>query len=191
MTKNDKLVPVVAVEQRILTVRNQRVVIDADLAELYGIPTKALNQAVKRNAERFPEDFRFQLTKEEKAQVVTDCDHLSKLKFSKASPYAFTEHGAIQAANVVSSPRAVEVGVLVVRAFVRLRQMVAEHTELAQQMRDMRAQLVGLSTTVGALDDTTHDHGVQLEALVQTIDVLIERPGPATRRSIGFKGGNK
>jgi hypothetical protein len=85
------------------------------------VPTKALNQAVKRNAERFPSDFMFQLDDAEKAEVVTSCDHLSKLKFSKSLPYAFTEHGAIQAANVLASPRAVEMGIYVVRAFVRLK----------------------------------------------------------------------
>ena len=85
------------IDARILLIRGQKVMIDADLAELYGVPTKALNQAVKRNARRFPPDFMFQLTADEKQQVVTDCDHLAKLKFSKAAPFAFTEHGAIQA----------------------------------------------------------------------------------------------
>ena len=95
------------VEQRILVIRGLKVMIDADLAELYGVPTKALNQAVKRNAERFPADFMFQLTSEEKAEVVTNCDHLARLKFSRALPFAFTEHGAIQASNILASPQAV------------------------------------------------------------------------------------
>jgi hypothetical protein len=81
-------------------IRSLRVVLDADLAELYGVPTKALNQAVKRNAARFPPDFMFQLNAPEKAEVVTNCDHLSKLKFSKALPFAFTEYGAVALANV-------------------------------------------------------------------------------------------
>ena len=96
------------VETRIQIIRGAKVILDADLAELYGVSTKALNQAVKRNIARFPPDFRFQLDADEKAEVVTNCDHLEKLKFSKVLPHAFTEHGAIQAANVLASPLAIE-----------------------------------------------------------------------------------
>jgi len=87
----------VGFESLILTIRGQKVILDADLAAIYGVPTKALNQAVKRNADRFPEEFLFPLTQSEKEQVVTICDHLSRLKFSKTCPYAFTEHGALMA----------------------------------------------------------------------------------------------
>jgi hypothetical protein len=100
-----------AIPSRILNIRGQRIMIDTDLAELYGVPTKALNQAVKRNHGRFPSDFMFQLTPEEKAEVVTNCDHFAKLKFAKSLPFAFTEHGAIQAANVLNSAQAVEMGI--------------------------------------------------------------------------------
>ena len=89
------------IEPCILLVRGQRVMLDADLAELYGTTTKAINQAVKRNQERFPIDFRFQLTEAEKQEVVTGCDHLARLRFSRTLPYAFTEHGAIMAASVL------------------------------------------------------------------------------------------
>ena len=82
--------------------------LDRDLAEVYGVTTKALNQAVKRNEERFPADFRFQLTREERDEVVTNCDHLGSLKYAAALPWAFTEHGAIMAATLLNSPRAVE-----------------------------------------------------------------------------------
>ena len=99
--------------------------LDADLAELYGVSTKRLNEQVKRNHERFPADFMFQLTEEEKAQVVANCDHLNRLKFSPVLPHAFTEHGALMAASVLSTPRAVETSVFIVRAFVRLRQILA------------------------------------------------------------------
>lgn len=114
--------------------RGQRVIIDADLAEVYGVPTKALNQAVKRNAERFPEDFMFRLTAAEKTEVVTNCDHLARLRFAAALrlPHAFTEHGAIQAGNVLASARAVEMSVYVVRAYVRLRALMASHKVLGQ-----------------------------------------------------------
>ena len=88
------------VEGLILFLREERVLLDADLATIYGVSTKALNQAVKRNGERFPIDFRFQLSDVEKQEVVTKCDHLVRLKYSKARPYAFTEHGALMVANV-------------------------------------------------------------------------------------------
>ena len=118
------------IEGRILVIRGQRVIVDADLAELYGTSTKSLNQAARRNRDRFPGDFVFQLTGEEKAEVVTVCDHLKKLRFSSTLPYAFTEHGAIMAASVLNKPLAVEVSVYVVRAFVRLREMLVTNTEL-------------------------------------------------------------
>ena len=118
-----------SVGQKILLIRGQRVMLDADLAELYGVATKALNQAVRRNAERFPADFMFQLTSTEKQEVVTNCGHLAKLKFSKTLPYAFTEHGALMLGNVLKSTRATQISLLVVRAFVQLREMLATHAD--------------------------------------------------------------
>jgi hypothetical protein len=122
------------IEGRIQVIRGLRVIIDADLAELYGVPTKVLNQAVKRNGGRFPPDFMFQLDAHEKAEVVTNCDHLSKLKFSKALPFAFTEYGAVALANVLASAQAVEMGIYVVRAFVQLRQVFETLRELADKV---------------------------------------------------------
>ena len=126
-------VSVPRIEARIQTVRALRVMVDADLAEIHGVPTKRLNEHVKRNGGRFPADFMFQLTAAEKAEVVANCDHLQKLKFSKALPFAFTEHGAIQAANVLATAQAVEMGIYVVRAFVQLRQASALHADLATE----------------------------------------------------------
>ncbi len=100
--------------------------LDADLAALYGVSTKRLNQQVKRNLARFPADFRFQLTRSERDEVVADCDHLSKLRFSPSMPYVFTEHGALMAASVLNTARAVEVSIYVVRAFVSLRETIRE-----------------------------------------------------------------
>jgi ORF6N domain len=112
------------IELRILIVGGLQVMIDAELAELYGLPTKVLNQAVKRNAPRFPNDFMFQLTAQEKPEVVTNCDHLQKLKLSKATPHAFTEYGAVAIANVLASSQAVEMGIYVVRASAHVRQLM-------------------------------------------------------------------
>ncbi len=128
------LIPLERVERRILLIRGERVIVDSDLAELYGVSTKAFNQAVKRNLDRFPEDFMFHMTAEEKDYVVTNCDHLSKLKFSYNLPYAFTEHGTLMAANILNSERAVEASVQVVRAFVKLRYMLASNAELARKV---------------------------------------------------------
>lgn len=100
MNRNRNLIPVVRVEETIILIRGKKVILDSDLAGLYGVTTKRLNQQVKRNSDRFPEDFMFHLTKEEKSEVVANCDHLSLLKFSPVLPYAFTEHGAIMAASM-------------------------------------------------------------------------------------------
>ena len=134
MARTRNLMPVERVEETILFIRGQKVILDADLAKLYGVATKRLNQQVKRNRDRFPEDFMFQLTTEEKAEVVANCDHLSRLKFSPAFPYAFTEHGAIMAASVLNTPRAVEASIFVVRAFVKLRELLATHKELERKL---------------------------------------------------------
>ena len=109
-THQTNLVPL-RIENRILTMRRIKVIVDTDLAELYAVPTKRLNEQVKRNAGRFPGDFMFQLTAVEKAEVVANCDHLARLKFGKSMPFAFTEFVTIQAANVLNSPQAVEMGV--------------------------------------------------------------------------------
>ena len=127
MAKQRSVIRVGTIQQRILLIRGEKVIVDADLAEAYGVTTKALNQAIRRNLHRFPEDFMFQLTKQEKLEVVTNCDHLQKLKYSPVNPRVFTEHGAIMAASVLNSPKAVEVSVFVVRAFVQLREVIAGH----------------------------------------------------------------
>ena len=161
--------PARPLETRIILVRGERVMIDADLAAVYGMPTKALNQAVKRNPRRFPADFAFRLSAAEKSEVVTNCDHLARLRFASARPYAFTEHGAIMAANVLNSRRAVELSVEVVRAFARLREMVASHKELAKR-----------------LDELESRYDRQFKAVFDAIRELMRPPEPKTKRKIGF-----
>ena len=104
MSEKKALVPVEKIEQRILLIRCEKVIVDADMAEFYGVPTKRLDEQVKRNKGRFPDDFMFQLSPDEKAEVVANCDHLENLKYSRVLPYAFTEHGAIMAAGVLNIP---------------------------------------------------------------------------------------
>jgi hypothetical protein len=170
--EGEMLVPSERIERSILFIRGQKVMLDADLADLYGVATKVLNQAVKRNMDRFPGDFLFQLTAEEKAEVVTDCDHLAKLKFSPVLPYAFTEHGAIMAASVLNSPQAVEVSVFVVRAFVRLRELAGANREIMAKLEQLERRVV------------SHD-----KAIISLFDAIRQMMQPAEkgRKAIGFK----
>lgn len=167
-----QIIPVEQIERTILEIQGQKVIIDADLATIYGTTTKRLNQAVRRNKDRFPDDFMFQLTEEEKSEVVTNCDHLVNLKYSPHLPYVFTEHGALMAASVLNTERAVKVSVFVVRAFVRLRELVATHKELAIKLKELEQR-------VGA-----HDQAI-IE-LMQTIKQLMEPPASKPKRRIGF-----
>jgi hypothetical protein len=167
------LVPVGRIDQSILLIRGEKVILDADLAELYGVGTKVLNQAVKRNIDRFPEEFMFRLNKSEKAEVVTNCDHLKQLKYSSVPPRAFTEHGAIMAATVLNSPRAVQVSVYVVRVFVRLRLMMA-------QRKDLASKLDKLEHKVGK-------HEGEIAALINAIRQLMAPPPEPRKKRIGFQ----
>ncbi len=133
----DEIIPLEAIQQKIFLIRGHKVMLDADLAELYGVSTKVLNQAVKRNNKRFPDEFMFQLTKHEKEEVVTNCDHLKKLRFSHALPFAFTEHGAVMLATVLNSSIAVQTSIQVVKAFIKLREILATHKDLAGKIAAM------------------------------------------------------
>ncbi len=172
MSENSPVVRIGAIGQRILFIRGLKVIVDSDLAEFYGVATKRLNEQVKRNRGRFPEDIIFQLTASEKAQVVANCDHLDKLKYSPVLPYAFTEHGAIMAASVLNSEKAIGMSVFVVRAFVRLRQYVLQHQELALRLDD-------LDRMVGA-----HDH--RISSLVEAIRRVMSPDAIPPQRRIGF-----
>jgi hypothetical protein len=165
---SQEVVSLEQVEMGILEMRAQRVILDADLAAVYGVGTKRLNEQVKRNMRRFPLDFAFRLTSEEKAEVVAKCDHLQRLKFSATRPLAFTEHGAIMAANVLNSERAVEASVLVVRAFVRLRQLALTHADLSRRLYDLERK-----------------YDARFRAVFDAIRALMAQPRRSLRR-IGF-----
>ena len=147
-------------------------IIDADLAEFYGTSTKRLNEQMRRNRDRFPEDFVFRLSADEKSEVVAKCDHLANLKYSNVLPNAFTEHGALMAAGILNTPRAVEVSVFVVRAFVKLRRATAEHKELARKLSQIERKLVR--------------HDQQILTLIQAIRQLMNPESIPDRRRIGF-----
>ena len=140
MSNSLAAIPIERVEQTILLVRGEKVILDADLAKLYGVATKRLNEQVRRNRERFPDDFMFQLSIEEARFSHRSRSRIATLKRGqniKYLPYAFTEHGAIMAANVLNSKTAVAASVQVVRAFVRLRQMLASNAELARKLEGL------------------------------------------------------
>jgi phage regulator Rha-like protein len=161
----------------ILVLRGQRVIVDSDLAALYGVTTKRFNEQVRRNRERFPEDFMFQLTAQEAAALRSQFATIKtgRGQHRKYLPYAFTEHGAIMAASVLNSPRAVEMSVYVVRAFVRLREMLASNRELARQFAQLEARL----------DKKLADHDEAIAAILSAIRQLMNPPSPR-RRPIGF-----
>ena len=164
------------IARQILVIRGQKVMIDADLAALYGVPTKRLNEQVKRNPGRFPADFVFQLTRAERDEVVANCDHLQQLKFSPTMPFAFTEHGALMAASVLNTPRAVEVSLYVVRAFVELREALATHKELAKRLDELESRLERKLAT--------HDQAIS--GVLEAIRQLMAPPEAAKKRRIGF-----
>jgi hypothetical protein len=166
------LVPVDQVEKTILLIRGQRVILDADLAKLYGVPTERLNQQVRRNQGRFPADFMFHLTKDEKLEVLANCKHLSGLRFSQALPLAFTEHGAIMAASVLNTQRAVEASIFVVRAFVKIREVLVAHKELALKLAELEFRVKG--------------HDEQILAIVEAIRQLMA-PSDTPGERIGFR----
>jgi hypothetical protein len=172
MEKDKTIIPVGRIENRILLIRGEKVIIDSDLAEFYGVPTKRLNEQAKRNISRFPDDFMFQLSSEEKLEVVANCDHLKKLKYSSFLPYAFTEHGSIMAAGVLNTPRAIEVSVYIVRAFVRMRKMISGQKELQQKISQIEGRL--------------SDHDEQIMELVSLIKQMLDPEPPPKKRRIGY-----
>ena len=165
------LIPDERIEKTILLIRGHKVILDADLAQLYGVTTKRLNQQVKRNSNRFPEDFMFRLSQKEKDEVVANCNHLSCLRFSTALPHAFTEHGAIMVASVLNTPRAIESSIFVVRAFVRLRQILATHKELSRKLVDLEQRI--------------ESHDEQIQAIFEVIRQLMAPPDKKVKK-IGF-----
>jgi len=175
MVKGD-LVPAEYVERRILSIRGVNVIIDADLAELYGVETRRLNEQVKRNSERFPADFVFQLTPDEyenlKSQsAIASGGHGGR----RTPPYVFTEHGALMAANVLRSDRAIEMSVFVVRAFVKLRGMLASQVEMLRKLEELEERIGG------------HDKAIQ--SIITAIRQLMAPPERLTK--IGFTAGEE
>lgn len=167
------------IESRIYVIRGQKVLIDADLAALYQVLTKNLNLAVRRNRSRFPEDFMFQLDRDEaeslRLQIAT-----SNRGGRRYAPYAFTEQGVAMLSSVLTSERAIEVNIAIMRAFVRLRQMLATNQDLASRLDELERQQLDQSMRLD-------QHDTQIEHVFSTIDQLLAPPLDASRRRIGFE----
>ena len=183
MAKDTAIIPIERIEKRILLIRDRKVMLDADLAELYGVETRILKQAVRRNIDRFPEDFMFELTWEEVEELQSTRDILTGISRSqivtlkrgsniKYRPFVFTEQGVAMLSSVLNSTRAIQVNIAIMRAFVRLREMLAGHKELAAKLAILERKLAG--------------HDKQILSIVQAIKKLTDpKPLPKKRR-IGF-----
>ncbi len=173
---NGLIVPYEIVINKIFHVRNQKVMLDMDLAILYQVETRALKQAVKRNILRFPDDFMFQLTKQEWQEVITICDNLPQTaKYSPATPFAFTEQGVAMLSSVLNSERAIHVNIQIIRIFTKLRLMLTDHTEIRLEIEKIKKKL--------------DNQDKNMEIVFKYLDELLEkqeRPNPPRKR-IGYK----
>ena len=181
MKKTSPTPTVEPVESLLHVLRGERIILDVDLARIYGVPTKRLNEQVKRNAERFPTDFAFRLTRGEAVKVLRSRSQIATLKRGqniKHLPYAFTEHGAIMAANVLNSPQATQMSVFVVRAFVKMRAVLSDDRQLAKKLAALEQELKS------RLD--LHETAI-VEVLQRVMNILDPPPQPEPkRRQIGF-----
>jgi hypothetical protein len=166
---------------KILYVRRQKVMIDKDLAEMYGVTTKRLNEQVKRNIKRFPENFMFVLNLEEKENVVANCDHLKKLKYSPHLPSVFTEHGIIMLSSVLNSERAIQVSIRIVEVFIKMREILISHKELFSELEQIKKQI------------SNHDDQFMLifEYLKQFEEAKQQHLEQTNRKKIGYRNSRE
>lgn len=170
------LIPVERIAQKIYLIRGQKVMLDSDLAELYGVKTAALNQAVKRNLKRFPGNYMFQLTRDEynslRSQIVT-LEKSGRGKYAKYQPHAFTEHGVVMLSSVLKSQRAIQVSLMVVEVFVKLRQMLSTNTELAHKIEQLERKI--------------EKHDEEITAIFEAIRQILRPPEEQRQKQIGFR----
>ena len=201
MSKDRSLIPLERIERSILLIRGHKVMLDRDLSYLYGVTTKALNQAVKRHKDRFPEDFMFQLTMEEariwwteikgdalRSQIVT----LKRGQHIKYRPYAFTEHGILMLSSVLNSERAIKVNIEIMRAFVRLRRILASHADLARKLETLEKKYdAQFKVVFDAIRQLMAPQEPVPEPPKKRIGFLVEEPYVPYRVSKGFKKQRK
>jgi phage regulator Rha-like protein len=156
----------------IFIIREQKVMLDSDLAELFGVQTKYLNRQVKRNIKRFPQEFMFRLTVRERDELVTIWHQSDRMKHSYVLPYAFTEHGVAMLASVLNSPRAVRMSIIIIKTFVKLREFVIAHKEFAYRLRELEYKV--------------QEHDIDIQGLLQALKQLIKDPDDSKRVIRGF-----
>ena len=179
----------ILVESKIFMIRGKQVMIDRDLAELYGVETKRITEAVKRNIERFPEEFRFQLTNEEMAELVANCDRFNKLKHSTVTSYVFTEQGVAMLSAVLHSPTAIQVSIRIMDAFVKLRHYVSSQivkTDDKEELAEIRRLLL---LHIDHCDKKFSEQDRKISQIIQVLNNLTDQP--QTSRKIGFVGSEK
>ena len=169
------------IEDRILTIRGLKVMIDRDLAEMYGVKTMVLNQAVKRNIKRFPANFMFKLNEEEFKELITNCDRLKALKHSPTPPYAFTEHGVTMLASVLNSDRAIDISIKIVNAFIALRQYALAQTAKNAEIEELKKLLM---LHIENTDSKLSEHDTTIRQIIGVLNGLIDKPRET--KSIGF-----
>ena len=175
MSTETQILPLERISSKIYFIRNEKVLIDSDLAELYGVETRTLKQAVKRNVERFPEDFMFKLTKAEWNQLITNCDNLGNRKFSPTTPIAFTEQGVAMLSSVLNSERAIKVNIAIMRAFVKMREYLQSNEKLAHKLEQLEKD------TRHKFDEQQEQIAIIFEAIKQ---LMAEEEKP--KRKIGY-----
>ena len=170
------------IENRIFTIRGQKVMIDCDLAELYNIKTKVLNQAVKRNCDRFPFDFMFKLNEDELNELVTNCDRFKNLKHSSTTPNVFTEQGVAMLSSVLNSERAIAINVEIIRTFVKLRQYALSQNNVVQNMEELRRILL---LHIENTDNKFKKQDKTIQSIINVLNNLVETPKEP--KQVGFK----
>lgn len=160
------------IEKKIFLIRGQKVMIDRDLAELYEVKTKQLNQQVNRNIQRFPEEFIFKLTLKEKDELVQICHRFDSMKHSTSLPYVFTEHGVAMLSSVLNSERAIRINIAIIKTFVKLREIISTHKELAHKLSELESKI--------------EKHDTEIQAIFEAIRQLMTPPPEKPKPRIGF-----
>jgi len=171
LMSSKELIPTESLLNKILVIRSQKVMLDRDLAVLYGVETRVLKQSVKRNIKRFPKDFMFTLSKKEIEKMVSQNVIPSKSYLGGANPMAFTEQGVAMLSSVINSERAIEVNILIIRAFVKLREILSTHKKVEEKLKELENKL--------------EEHDDQIVQIIQVINQLITPPSP-TKKKVGF-----
>lgn len=170
----NELIPTETIENKILIVRGQKVMLDRDLAQLYEVETKRLNEAVKRNIERFPDNFMFKLNDNELKELVAICDRFKTLKHSTSLPYAFTEYGVAMLSSVLNSKRAIAINIQIIQAFIKIKEFALSHNDLSQRIIELETYFINYAK----------DNDEQIQKINEILNYLIDITKP---NKIGFK----